>query len=400
LSSTQVGRLPGMQDLRGDSYRRVKDMADRLDAFVEARGYEAVQTPVLEETELFARKSGGELTGQLYSFMDPAGHNVSLRPEFTSSVIRYFVSSEDEIETPVRWHYSGPVFRYDGEGAYRQFHQVGAELIGLGGIEADAEILALAWDALAKLGVQGAKIRVGNLGVLQQLMAAYDLSEAARLFVFGSIQDLKLGKTDAKTLVRRAQEMGLMRDAQELGGVTDIGNLSGETVIELMQGVLAGPMSGNTGRRSSREIIDRLISKWHSLDRPENLTSALELVASMASIEGDPADALARAREATTNLGLDASPLDGLNKLCDALSTRGIDSSKVTIDLGLARGISYYTGMIFELTLDGVYLGGGGRYDGLVRALGGDDMPALGFAFALDQLADAVGGNRQPSKES
>lgn len=400
MSSTQVGRLPGMRDLRGNSYRRVKDMADRLDAFVEARGYEAVQTPVLEETELFARKSGGELTGQLYSFVDPAGHNVSLRPEFTSSVIRYFVSENDGLEAPVRWRYSGPVFRYDGDGAYRQFHQMGAELIGLGGIEADAEILALAWDALARLGVQGAKIRVGNLGVLQQLMAAYDLSEAARLFVFGSIQNLKLGKTDAETLVRRAREMGLMRDAQELAGVTDIGNLSGEAVIELMQGVLAGPMSGNTGRRSSREIIDRLISKWHSLDRPENLTSALELVASLASIEGGPADALARAREATTNLGLGAGPLDSLDGLCDALSTRGIDSSSVTIDLGLARGISYYTGMIFELTLDGAYLGGGGRYDGLVRALGGGDVPALGFAFALNQLADAVEANRQPSKES
>jgi histidyl-tRNA synthetase len=277
---------------------------------------------------------------------------------------------------------------------------MGAELIGLGGIEADAEILALAWDALAKLGVQGAKIRVGNLGVLQQLIAPYDLSEAARLFVFGSIQDLKLGKTDSETLARRAREMGLMRDAQELAGVTDIGNLSGEAVIELMQGVLAGPMSGNTGRRSSREIIDRLISKWHSLDQPESLTSALELVASLASIEGDPADALARAREATTTLGLDAGPLDSLDGLCEALSTRGIDSSNVTIDLGLARGISYYTGMIFEITLDGVYLGGGGRYDGLVRALGGDDVPALGFAFALDQLADAVEGNRKPEKES
>jgi histidyl-tRNA synthetase len=389
-----------MRDLRGDSYRRVKDMADRLDAFVQARGYEAVQTPVLEETELFARKSGGELTGQLYSFVDPAGHNVSLRPEFTSSVIRHFVSENDGIETPVRWQYSGPVFRYEGDGAYRQFHQMGAELIGLGGIEADAEILALAWDALAKLGVQGAKIRVGNLGVLQQLMAPYDLSEAARLFVFGSIQDLKLGKTDSETLARRAREMGLMRDAQELAGVTDIGNLSGEAVIELMQGVLAGPMSGNTGRRSSREIIDRLISKWHSLDRPENLKSALDLVASLASIEGSPTDALARAWEATTNLGLDLGPLDNLDGLCDALSSRGIDSSSVTIDLGLARGISYYTGMIFELTLDGVYLGGGGRYDGLVRALGGGDVPALGFAFALDQLADAVEGNRQPSKES
>jgi histidyl-tRNA synthetase len=389
-----------MRDLRGGAYRRIKEIADGLDAFAEARGYEAVQTPVLEETELFARKSGGELTGQLYSFVDPAGHSVSLRPEFTSSVIRHFVGEGDRIETPVRWQYGGPVFRYDGDGAYRQFNQMGAELIGLGGVEADAEVLGLAWDALAEAGVDGARIRLGHLGVLQQLMEPYQLSEAARLFVFGGIQDLRAGKTDTKTLAQRAHEMGLMRDARELAGLEDIGNLSGEAAIELVQRVLAGPMSGNTGRRSGREIVDRLISKWSTMDRPESLNAALELVASLASVEGEPEVALARARKAVGGLGLDAEPLNKLEALCDALSDRGIDRSRMIVDLGLARGISYYTGVIFELTLDGAYLGGGGRYDGLVRALGGDDVPALGFAFALDQLVDAVEGGPRPPKES
>ena len=389
-----------MRDLRGGAYRRIKDVADRLDAFAEARGYEAIQTPVLEETELFARKSGGELTGQLYSFVDPAGHSVSLRPEFTSSVIRHFVAERDGLAPPVRWHYGGPVFRYDGDGAYRQFHQMGAELIGLGGVEADAEVLGLAWDALAETGVSGARIRLGHLGVLQRLLEAYELSEAARLFVFGSIQDLRAGKTDAETMVQRAREMGLMRDAHELAGLADIGNLNGEAAVELVQGVLAGPMSGNTGRRSGREIIDRLIGKFRSMDRPENLKAALELVSSLASIEGEPGAALASARKAVSGLGLDAGPLDELQALCDALSARGIDRSRMTVDLGLARGISYYNGVIFELTLDGVYLGGGGRYDGLVRALGGEDTPALGFAFALDQLVDAVEGGGRPPKES
>ena len=400
MSSTQVGRLIGMRDLRGGAFRRIKEVAGRFDALAEARGYEAVQTPVLEETELFARKSGGELTGQLYSFVDPAGHSVSLRPEFTSSVIRHFVAERDGLETPVRWQYGGPVFRYDGDGAYRQFHQMGAELIGLGGVEADAEVLGLAWDALAETGVEGARIRIGHLGVLQQLLEVYELSEAARLFVFGSIQDLRAGKTDADAMTQRAREMGLMRDPHELAGVADIGNLSGEAAIELVQGVLAGPMSGNTGRRSGREIINRLISKWTTMDRPESLTAALELVASLAAVEGGAEAAIARAREAAAGLGLNADPLDELEGLCDALSARGIERSRMIVDLGLARGISYYTGVIFELTLGGVFLGGGGRYDGLVRALGGEDIPALGFAFALDQLVDAVEGGRQPPKES
>ena len=355
---------------------------------------------MLEETELFARKSGGELTSQLYSFVDPAGHIVSLRPEFTSSVIRHFVSERDQLETPVRWQYSGPVFRYDGDGAYRQFHQMGAELIGLGGVQADAEILGLAWDALGEMGVEGAQIRIGQLSVLQQFLGAYDISEAAKLFVVGSVQDLKSGKMDAGSLSRRAREMGLMKDVHELAGTSDLGNLSGDAAIELIQGVLAGLMSGNTGRRSSREIIDRLISKWNSVDRPESLIEALEMVASMACVEGEPQSAVVRARDTAIALGLSDGPLDKLEELCDALLTRGIDRSVIRVDMGLARGISYYTGMIFDLSLDGVYLGGGGRYDGLVRALGGGDVPALGFAFALDQLVDAFDGERLPPKES
>ena len=87
--------------------------------------------------------------------------------------------------------------------------------------------------------------------------------------------------------------------------------------------------------------------------------------------------------------------LEELEKLIDELVRRGVAKSQVTLDLGLARGISYYTGAIFELmypaTTYSMPLGGGGRYDGLVKTLGGaEDTPTLGFAYNLDRVVSVL----------
>ena len=128
-----VQRLPGMRDAAGSEYGAIQAAAAAFETFAAARGYGMLDTPLLEQTELFVRKSGGELTTQLYSFVDPGGNRVSLRPEFTSSVIRHYAEQPHPLAQPVRWQYRGPVFRHDG--AFRQFTQAGAELIGSSGVE-------------------------------------------------------------------------------------------------------------------------------------------------------------------------------------------------------------------------------------------------------------------------
>ena len=132
-----------MRDVESDQFERLRGAMDGLRTHLSEQGYSLVDTPLLEETELFVRKSGGELSGSLYTFTDPGGHSVSLRPEFTSSVIRRFIESRAELKLPIRLQYSGPVFRYissDGDGR-RQFTQVGAEVIGDGGVDVDSEII-------------------------------------------------------------------------------------------------------------------------------------------------------------------------------------------------------------------------------------------------------------------
>ena len=116
------------------------------------------------------------------------------------------------------------------------------------------------------------------------------------------------------------------------------------------------------------------------------------MVGEVVRIEGEPSDALARALA----IGVRSERLDQVAELTDRLGGDAAVDRRVVVDLGVARGLAYYTGFIFDVEIDGpdgvLSLGGGGRYDGLVRALGGDDTPALGFAYTLESVAAAVGG--------
>ena len=123
-----------MSDIQQDERTRVNKTSEAVRVFLEELGYDLIDTPILEDAELFVRKSGGELTRQMFTFTDLGGHRITLRPEFTSSVIRHFIEKSEDISLPVRWQYSGPVFRYQpgNKVLYRQFNQVGSELIGVG----------------------------------------------------------------------------------------------------------------------------------------------------------------------------------------------------------------------------------------------------------------------------
>lgn len=395
MRSNRVSRLPGMRDVTGEGHKRLSVAAESFRAYAGGRGYEVIETPLLEEAELFVRKSGGELTGSLYTFLDPGGHRVSLRPEFTSSIIRHLVQDGDSLTLPVRWQYSGPVFRYErgGDRDYRQYTQVGAELIGAGGVEADAEVMSLAWGGLEQMGLRSFQMRVGHLGVLHDLLNGYGLSERAKLFVIGSVQALKSASADVAGLTQQAKDVGLMRAGLSSAVEGGPARKGADSASGFIQGVLTEAMSSPMGRRTTDEIVERLLRRTREADAPERLVGALELVSELVQVEGHSSVTLERARAVVAAHGLKAGALDQLSKLLAAPAVRGMDESRLVLDLGLARGISYYTGVVFELIhpgTGGVTLGGGGRYDGLVRALGGEDVRALGFAYGMERVVDAL----------
>ena len=142
----QIRELPGGPDSSMAYYARKESLIDSIRNLLSGAGFAAADYPVIELTELFVRKSGGGITGHLYSFIDPGGNKVSLRPEFTSSVIREYLKEPMSTEIAVKRQYSGPVFRYSDVSTgntLRQFTQQVCEIIGASTADFDAEILRL-----------------------------------------------------------------------------------------------------------------------------------------------------------------------------------------------------------------------------------------------------------------
>jgi histidyl-tRNA synthetase len=149
-------------------------------------GYAEIRTPVFESTDLFAR-SVGETTDlvhkEMYTFPDRKGRSLSLRPENTAGVVRALVErGVQDLPKPIRLWYAGPQFRYEQPqaGRYREFYQIGAELIGVPSVSADVEVLEMLFVFLRKLGYEGIRARVNSVPTGK---ARQDFSEALRQFL-------------------------------------------------------------------------------------------------------------------------------------------------------------------------------------------------------------------------
>ena len=381
------------------------------------RGYERLETPYLEETELFLRKSGGELASRLCSFTDPAGYPVSLRPEFTAPVLRHVIEEGTLRGFPLRIQYAGPVFRYaasdDGKSSAeesRQFTQVGAELIGGAGPRADGEVLAMAWEGLRTLGVPAPMLVLGHVGLLWDLIRPFGLSERGRLFLVSRVSTLR-GGTNAVVAARaEARGLGLLPDGPDSasGPADSRGPESLELVESVLQRTVREPVARSPGARSPGEIIARLARKITSVEEAQMFDDALELLGELATVHGELDDAIEKGRGVVRRRNSDDAPFDQIVRTVEAAQDEGVPKDSLRIDFGLARGIAYYTGMVFDLTSGatgapgpteggGASLGGGGRYDGLPRALGADsDIPALGFAYDLEAVLDVAAREAEP----
>lgn len=383
-----VSSLPGMRDYTPESFNGARAASRKALSYMADRGFERVDTPVLEDAELFVRKGGGELIGLLYTFTDPGGNRVSLRPEFTSSVIRMFVETRG-LDLPARWSYAGPVFRYDRDGGRcRQFTQVGAEVIGAPGVSVDTELIGTALGGLGRIGVAGAAARVSHIEAFARIFAAFDLSESARRFVAGNLGRMKRGLTDAARLSARARDAGLVGGAEQ----TDLNGAADEAGLRARLAAGNGGGLGPTGRRTPEEILARLDKKSRQPRDPAELDRAVELAARLVRLEGPPDETIQAAKKLADGAGAGPDALDPLSELVENLARSGVGRDAVMVDMGLARGIAYYTGAIFDLVADGSAgrLGGGGRYDGLVEALGGPDIPALGYAYDMEAVASVA----------
>jgi histidyl-tRNA synthetase len=399
-----IGLVPGTRDwLSADAVRLAALETLLLDSFRRA-GYERIRTPVLEYTELHQRKSGAGIVLKLFEVGDAGPDATCLRPELTASIVRAYAGAAACPPLPWRVCASGPVFRRESDpGAdrlrLREFTQVGVELLGAGGPEADAEVIALADRSLAEAGRADATIRIGHVGVIVEILGGTGLPPAAASAL---VEMLSAAAADGGRVV--ALEAALDRlatwlrpgaDADEI--IPAVRQADDRGVDRLFRHLVPDV----TGRRSGHEIVHRMRRKWdlgHSL--VDILGRARDQVHALAELRGPARDVLGRLEGSLAA----AAPqsIAGLHVLVDRLARRGIEPGRIELDLGFGRGIGFYSRMIFELVVatdaGPVEVCGGGRYDGLAQVLGSDrDGRGAGFAFGLERLAevlDAPGRNR------
>ena len=385
-------RLNGMEDEGPQATQTISWAAGALCSLMSSYGYRRVDTPLMEETDLLLRKSGGELASKMYTFTDPGGHRVSLRPEFTSSIVRaYLQGMNGGGSLPVRWSYLGPVFRYEPEVTeHRQFTQVGAELIGAAGPWADAEVMAVAVKGLSRVGITGHRLIVGHLGYVAALLDSLDLSDRARLFLLASVGTLSHGADGVRQVRQRAEELGLLAGQSTPAGAESA--VTSEAALALLEQYVQASESSIIGVRTPQEIRDRFLRKQRSAQDNGPFETAMNLLAKVVQTRGDPKEVLRKARRRSDSAQARLE-LDLLWETLMVLSAYDL-AVPVSVDFGLARGIAYYTGVVFEVqhpASGGVSLGGGGRYDSLIQALGGDEpTPAMGFAWNLERVLSSA----------
>jgi histidyl-tRNA synthetase len=389
----------GTHDRLAGEFARAEALRQHLIGNASGYGYQQVDTPVLEHTDLFLRKSGGDRVAQLYAF-EHRGRGLALRPEFTASAVRLFIEHLQGEPLPVRLSYSGPVFRYEKpqSGRSRQFTEFGCELIGAGGPVADAEIIGLALDGLRLAGVSNPTLVLGHIGVVINFLGGLDIDRRAQDWLTWSMERLRKGDDSAHELPPHLQRLeASLAEATSLPDSDDEIDAESIAVILRQAGV-----DFQGGSRDPEDIVRGLFSKRRRRHDAALLREAAGFVSKLTQLVGPPDIVMQPLRDLVAANGLDQTPLDELEQVIELLSATGFDRSRVWLDLGMGRGLHYYTGMLFEIysgSPDGAQLCGGGRYDDLAQVLGArQPVAACGYSYGLERVLAAVETTAPPEE--
>ena len=357
----------------------------------EAYGFEEVATPMFERADLFAARSGPDIKNSLLTFH--CDHEeYALRPEMTAPVCRMVASGAfADAPWPHKLFYIAPCFRYcrPHSGRTREFTQAGIELLGDGSPAADAEVIAAGYRFLRGIGMPALALTVGTAGIFRELLPE-ELTADERATVLGHLDRLA-GVVERSASYAEAPGPLLLEqlrnDRRELAALQARSDFRGEYAVNELPRLTRHALA----RRLPDEAAATFRHVWNVegyvpeetgdlLVRTSRLRGALDDVSATAS------DTLAgtRARHAVA----------GLMDTCRHLRHYGIEDFDVS--LGIARGLTFYTGTVFEISSGARKLCGGGRYDLLVELFGGEPTPATGCAVRFDTLQALIGGEAAP----
>ena len=348
--------LPEETEKRGRAKKAMQDVLERW-------GYREIATPTFEHLELFTIKSGASVIEEIYSFTDKGGRALALRPELTAPVMRMYVSEMQNMPKPQRLWYFGNCFRYERpqRGRYREFWQMGTEIIGGAKPDSEAEAIALADEMLKSVGVTG-DIHVGYLGLIRSILGKIDAQHRPEVMRM-------IDKKESSALAALLDEIG-----QNHLGLLELIDLKGKAALDK-----AIEIAGEIGAA------------------PGESTDARPAVESTAVAAAAPGTA---GRESARHGRAVASELH-IEKFQETVDLLEAFEVKFTIDFEIVRGLEYYSGTVFEIYAQGLgaqrQICGGGTYE-LASLFGGKETSSTGFGLGFDRIMEIVQmeGSRTP----
>jgi histidyl-tRNA synthetase len=344
-------------------------------------GYSLIDLPLIEPADLFLIKAGDPIINSLFTF-ERHNHQLALRPEFTAGAAFLYTRLYSSQSPVARWQYHGPVFQDppgNGSSNY-QHYSIGAELIGMAGAIADAEIISMAAHGLAALGLAEFQLTIGHSGLTRRVLSRFQLDSRIERFLLhhsATLQTSDTGKTQ------------LLAQLKQLYGPERAGNTTDETLH-----VYLDETTELIGGRSRQDIARRLGQKRKGAAAWEQITAAADFLEQWGQISGVP-DQVWEHIHARISTDDESSRqiLTEFQAVIRLLETCGIPSGQIQIRPSLARSWEYYTGIVFELQSgDGLNIGGGGRYNELIQLISQHlPTPAVGFAYHMDNLTATLG---------
>lgn len=318
----------GMRDLLPVDAERMRYVEQVSREISKLYGYDEIITPVLESYDLLAAKTSNEIRERMYTFKDLGERKVALRPEFTASVARLVATKLRNEPKPMRLFSVGSLYRYD-EPQYGRFREF--------------------WQA------------------------NYEL--------FGSARP----EADAEILIltnNLLKKLGLQNFCFKIGHTG------------ILKGILDQEGLDDEKQNSIRQLLDK--KSWaDALAVASEAGVSQKCLATLESLfETSGEDAfkvLESVKETVQDYESALAAVDNLWKILELIKDSGTQL-EVLVEAGFARGLEYYTGMIFEAYIPGldIALGGGGRYDKLIELFGGEPIPAVGVAQGIDRIVLAL----------
>jgi histidyl-tRNA synthetase len=346
-------------------------------------GFLPIETPHIERLEVLTGKGAGsdEVLRQIFDVTNKGGTpgELALRFDLTVPLARFVAKHVNELGTPFKRYAIGSVFRGErpAKGRFREFVQCDFDTVGTESAVADAETAQVIHDALAAAGVPAFTIKLNNRKVLDGLLDALKVG-LHRGDVLRALD--KLAKVDREKVEEELVE-GLTRTMSETE--TEYGKVDREKVEEeLVEGLL-------TRTLSETETEYGFETRREALSADESRPIAKQILDFVEAHRGG-AEVLERVDK---ELGSNAKAKEGISNLravLGLLDAAGVPSERLKIDLGLVRGLDYYTGIVYETTVDGWEKFGsvssGGRYDNLASLFTVRKLPGVGASIGLDRL--------------